>query len=494
MNVGGDRLGFLLPTSDLAGNTLLPRFYDPSASKRLAELAPTHDLIPLGELIDRGEITVAAGDEIGKLSYGTGNIPFVRTSDIGNWELKWDPKQRVSDEVYEEFCARQGVREGDLLFVRDGTYLIGTACLVSRYDLPLLYQSHLLRFRAQPESRVSSALLLAAFASPVVRLQVRSKQFTADIIDSLGDRYRELVLPIPKDPQERAAIDAEVRSLAGARSELRETLRLLPAWAEGLTANPQDQPVAPDPTGRGNPGFHLAASAVRSNILIPRYYEPAMEQHIADLGATHEMVTLGQLVEQGVLQFSIGIQVGKINYGMGSVPFIRTSDLVNWEVKVDPKHLVSDAIYDQVRTKAKLDVQAEDIFIVFDGTYLVGDSAMVTERDTRIIYSNSIFKVRIINRDVLDPYLLLTLLNTPIVRRQIRAKQFTRDVIDTVGLRIYEVLLPIPRDPEMRAMVIDRARQAVQERADLRARVRLLGREIEGLGAGEELLDDELVG
>jgi hypothetical protein len=45
-------------------------------------------MIGLGELIQQGSIQTATGDEIGKMAYGTGPIPFIRTSDISNWEIK----------------------------------------------------------------------------------------------------------------------------------------------------------------------------------------------------------------------------------------------------------------------------------------------------------------------------------------------------------------------------------------------------------------------
>lgn len=314
------------------------------------------------------------------------------------------------------------------------------------------------------------------------------RYYNADIIDSIGERYRELILPIPKDPARRAAISSEAQQVAEQRAEMREILKRLPYWAEGITAQPEEAPPAANPLAPGNFGFQLRMDRVRNNIYIPRYYDPDIEQRIDELRGTHEMVALGDLVERGVLTFDIGIQVGKINYGTGPIPFVRTSDLVNWEVKVDPKHAVAEYVY--LPRRKKLDVRMEDLFIVFDGTYLVGDSAIVTEEEPRIIYSNSIFKVRVLDRETLDPYLLLVLLNTPIVRRQIRAKQFTRDVIDTVGQRIYEVFIPIPKDDDRRRTVITMARQAVQTRSDLRTRVRLLGREIEDLGPPDKELDE----
>jgi type I restriction enzyme M protein len=65
--------------------------------------------------------TSCTGDEIGKLSYGTGRIPFIRTSDISNWELKIDPKKGVSEKIYKILKKKQDVKEQDILLVRDYT-------------------------------------------------------------------------------------------------------------------------------------------------------------------------------------------------------------------------------------------------------------------------------------------------------------------------------------------------------------------------------------
>ena len=81
----------------------------------LDKLNKTHDLINLGELIDSGIVEVSTGDEVGKLSYGTGPIPFIRTSDISNWEIKLDPKQGVSEEIYKKYSEKQDVQENDIL-------------------------------------------------------------------------------------------------------------------------------------------------------------------------------------------------------------------------------------------------------------------------------------------------------------------------------------------------------------------------------------------
>ena len=129
---------------------------------------------------------------------------------------------------------------------------------------------------------------------------------------------------------------------------------------------------------------------------------------------------------------------------------------------------------------SKQDVRAGDIFVVRDGTYLVGTSCILTEKDTKILYCGGLYKLRVEKQDRMDPYLLLALLNAPIVRRQMRSKQFTRDIIDTLGKRLFEVLLPIPKDAELAARIAAETRNVIDTRAKLRDRTKEIALEVEG--------------
>ena len=117
-------------------------------------------------------------------------------------------------------------------------------------------------------------------------------------------------------------------------------------------------------------GFKTRISALKKDNFIAKYYDPKLQADLKALGKTHELVSLERLVAQKILSWSTGIEVGKMAYGTGTISFVRTSDISNWELKGDPKQGVSEAIYED----NKQDVQADDIFIVRDGTYLVGTS------------------------------------------------------------------------------------------------------------------------
>lgn len=222
---GESHLGYYLEQSQIKNYVLAPRYYNPEPMDALHKLSQTHDLLCLGDLAEQGVIEVKTGDEVGKLAYSTGNIPFVRTSDISNWEVKIDPKHGLSEEIYQTYAAKQDVRAGDILVVKDGTYLIGTCAYVSRYDEKMVYQSHLYKIRVHDRNVISPYLLLAALSSKPVVDQIQSKRFTQDIIDSLGKRINELIIPIPKDRSRRKEIDEIVETSIRDRIESRELAR-----------------------------------------------------------------------------------------------------------------------------------------------------------------------------------------------------------------------------------------------------------------------------
>ena len=219
------RLGYFVSQDKLVDNILAPRYYDPSSDQLLKALEHSHDLLCIKDLVDSGVLEFSTGDEIGKLAYGTGDIPFIRTSDISNWEIKTDHKHGISKEIYDKYAKKQDVQEGDILMVRDGTYLIGTCAYISKYNTTMLYQSHIYKIRVRKPEVISPYLLLAALSCKQVVSKIQSKRFTQDIIDTLGQRVLELVLPIPKNKKVRNEIESTVRQSIHDRIEARELAR-----------------------------------------------------------------------------------------------------------------------------------------------------------------------------------------------------------------------------------------------------------------------------
>ncbi len=207
------------------GLNLAPRAFEFDADVEADGLAETHEVIAIKDLVKDDVLSISTGDEVGKMAYGTGEIPFVRTSDISNWEVKLDPKHNVSEEVYKRYQASQDVQPNDILMVKDGTYLIGVCAIVTKYDIPMLFQSHIYKIRVRHPERLSPFLLLAALNSSFVQRQIKSFCVSQDIIDSLGDKIHQLRIAIPKAKAKQQRIADLVEKVISDRIEARELAR-----------------------------------------------------------------------------------------------------------------------------------------------------------------------------------------------------------------------------------------------------------------------------
>lgn len=471
----------------------IPKYYNPELALRKAALSATHDCRTIAEWVEAGVLTIATGDEIGKAAYGSGDIPFVRTSDISNWEVKSSPKQGVSQDIYEKYAAAQDVQSGDILFVRDGTYLIGTNCFIREIDKEILFQSHVLKLRVAKKDELDPYLLFLALNNPWVQRQIRSVQFTADIIDTIGQRFFELVIPIPKGRELQKRLAEECAKALETRMVGKAFIKHCPKMIEDALRSGSSEPIegfislntleivdlVSNETVSAEFGdftsFWRKSDSITGNIFLPTYYDIDIANELRAVEPHCELRSIGMLAAAGDIEFHTGDEIGKMAYGTGNIPFLRTSDFANWEINHNPKQGVSKEIYEQYAESQ--DVRENDVLLVRDGTYLVGSSCIITSEDIKSLYCGGLFKFRVLGGD-LDPYLFLGLMNSYIVRRQMRTKQFTRDVIDTLGNRIEEVVLPIPKDYRLREAISVAVKRTIESRVQARNAISRLALEI----------------
>lgn len=215
---------------------LVPRYYaeEGPTSVQEAELVAGAETLTLQELVEAGVISIRKGHEVGSEAYGTGDIPFVRTSDIANFEIRVDPTNGVSEEVYSTYAPQQKLRPGDILVVADGRYRIGTSAILTENNDRCVVQSHLRVISVADESDLRPHALLYALNLPSVRLRIRDLVFVQSTLGTLGKRLFELKVPVfrgqgpwsepiarfERTLRERDALLSEVRNLAGAEVDL----------------------------------------------------------------------------------------------------------------------------------------------------------------------------------------------------------------------------------------------------------------------------------
>ena len=157
---------FVVSWSDVDPDILVPRFYRGLMNRRRIPRGCSE--VRLGELVDAGILDAWDGHGSPESQdKGKGKVPYIRVSDIVNWELYRNPVTGITEEVYENMIGygRQP-QEGDVIFVRRGSYRIGTVAMASPFDSKVLLTRELLTLRVLNEENeygITPFYLLASF-------------------------------------------------------------------------------------------------------------------------------------------------------------------------------------------------------------------------------------------------------------------------------------------------------------------------------------------
>lgn len=146
---------FLVDVDEIKNDVYVPRYYWRRRIEELKSEADQQNLefVQVKELLDKGIMVDFSGhgSPAGKYK-GKGTIPYVRVADIVNWGIYKNPTSLISEHVYKSIRGNGvNIQEKDILFVRRGSYRIGSVALVSRFDTNVLLTREIHVFRIENE-------------------------------------------------------------------------------------------------------------------------------------------------------------------------------------------------------------------------------------------------------------------------------------------------------------------------------------------------------
>jgi len=224
--------------------------------------------------------------------------------------------------------------------------------------------------------------------------------------------------------------------------------------------------------------FKIKFSQIKNNIFIPNYYT-GVEKTLKKLSndKDFELITINELAQQKIIYTNNnnllprGDEIGSHVYGLGEIPFIRTSEISNWEINLESNKRTSEEVYNQYKNKQNIEVG--DILLVKDGgSNLIGKTAYITELDTKIIIQSHIYQIKTLkNKKGFDSFLLLYLFNLDIVQKQIQAITFVQGTIATIGNRIMEVILPVPSSINKKKEISNYIKEIIKSKTEIRKKI-----------------------
>lgn len=188
---------FSVKLSDFVEDDLwTPAFSYPLYVNTLKAIQKKWQTVLLGEIA-----TVKKGDEVGSDNYNKyldkkdSDVPFIRTSDLVNYEVDQFPDFYIPEEIYQEL--KQDIKAGDILFNNDGK--IGLVAMLTPQD-KVIIQSHIKRLRLKAEAKkydlTPEYLFLVLTIKEVARYQAERYTVIQSTIPTISNHILDIQIPI----------------------------------------------------------------------------------------------------------------------------------------------------------------------------------------------------------------------------------------------------------------------------------------------------------
>lgn len=187
-------------------NILVPRYYWDTKQQLMNELAIKKDLtlVSIQELIDEKIISFFDGNGSPKAEFkGTGEIPYIRVKDIVNWQIYTDITALIPIDEYDRLYKKSKVlKPKDILYVRRGSYRIGSVAMVSPSNIKCILTREILVIRLEKKENkygLTPEYLLYALSHRIPYELSKNKIFIDTTLPNIADRWKEVLIPIIND-------------------------------------------------------------------------------------------------------------------------------------------------------------------------------------------------------------------------------------------------------------------------------------------------------
>ena len=201
----------------------VPRYYWKTKEQELAKeaMADGCQLLPMQKLIDEKVVTFFDGHGSPESeNKGKGEVPYIRVKDIVNWEVYKDPTSMIPESTYLSMLNdKKQLQEGDILYVRRGSYRIGSVAMVSPYDKKVLLTREILVLRVNPDNEygITPYYLLYLLSHRITQAQAVNKILIETTLPNIGSRWSELSLPVHLDKEKVKDISGKIKSAIDAK-------------------------------------------------------------------------------------------------------------------------------------------------------------------------------------------------------------------------------------------------------------------------------------
>ena len=191
-----------IPLDQIYGRrVIVPTYYDERYNEEIHGLLDERSLEPItiGELLDEEIISVRGGHGSPGNDQRTGNIPYIKVSDIRGLRINTNPTNLVTEAVAHRFWHGEssGFQAWDIITPNRASSNIGEFAILLPGEEKIVVTKEVFVFRIIDNSLLDPFYLLWAFSLKAVRNQWRRIALMQTNREDCGNRYKEIIIPKP---------------------------------------------------------------------------------------------------------------------------------------------------------------------------------------------------------------------------------------------------------------------------------------------------------
>jgi type I restriction enzyme M protein len=182
------------------------------------------ELVSVGDLMDASELQVLPSHGSPNSHFKRqGPIPYVKVTDIKNWRMNENPEYAIPEEAADKLRKDRLLQPYDLVTPTRASKNIGLFAVVMPWQTEVILTREIAIWRIPAEAkRLDAWLLLALLSVKVVHDQFRFLVLMQTNREDLGERFRELQLPLPRQNERREQWAGPIRRYFEATTAARQ--------------------------------------------------------------------------------------------------------------------------------------------------------------------------------------------------------------------------------------------------------------------------------
>jgi len=198
---------------------------------------------------------------------------------------------------------------------------------------------------------------------------------------------------------------------------------------------------------------YVPADSVSMRTAVPTFYDRRFDDAFDEAMKTSRFqafssMTIGDMVEAELLTVRNGHGSPTQSVRVGTVPYIKVSDLRAGLVNINPTNRVPVAVAEQFWKGTTSGLQEWDLICPERTSKNIGDFCMLMPGQQQVVTTKEVIVLRPGPAANFDAFYLMWALSLSIVRDQWRRVIFMQTNREDVGERYFDIRVPVPRDRE----------------------------------------------